>query len=365
MNRTITSISLFQLFALIVQAQFGSEELVLPNKLYQIAQQDSWLIHLLAGFLVQLVIIVLWFLLRRHPDMDVFQIGASIMGKWLGGILNLVYTSYFLFLGAFLLVRMYMFLNKWVYPMTPDWVLLSLIVGACCYIGAQRLRAIGRFYSITLITTAAFILIALYAFQEERDWLNLLPIAKTGWKSWVRGLEASMTSLIGFEMMLIFVPRTKGTPKQVLWTVMAANGFVVLIHVLLILVSLVYFSPEELQYLPEPIIYMTKTYSFVFVERIDLVYLSFWIVSSMTCFTINVYAGSIGLAQTFRRKGRTHFLYGGMAICLGVAIWMDRPFIIDHWIPFIHVYALFIIVVIPLVLLAISALWKKGEANVS
>lgn len=365
MNRTITSLSLFQLFALIVQAQFGSEELVLPNKLYLIVQEDSWMVHLVAGILVQFVILFLWFLLRRHPGMDIFQIARRVTGKWPGKILNLVYTAYFLFLGAFLLVRIYVFLNKWVYPRTPEWVLLSLIVAACCYIGAQRVRAIGRFYSITLFTTVAFILISMNAFIEKVNWLNLLPMATASLPSWFEGLQASTTSLIGFEIMLVFAPRTKGTAKQILWTALAANGFVVAIHLLLIMVSLLYFSPEELNILPEPIIYMTKTYSFLFVERIDLVYLSFWIISSMTCLTIIVYAASIGLAETFRREGRPYFMFGGMALCLAAALFLSHPFVVDHLISYMHVYALVVIVVIPLALLAVSAIRTKGEAEAS
>ncbi|WP_164545741.1 GerAB/ArcD/ProY family transporter [Paenibacillus albus] len=362
MNQTITKLSLFQLFALIIQAQFGSEELVLPNKLYSIVHQDSWMIHLAAGFIVELVICILWLLLRRYPGMDIFRINPRLTGKWLGSILNLAYTGYFLVLGAFLLVRIYMFLNKWVYPRTPEWVLLSVIVAAACYIGAHRLRAIGRYYSLTLFTTVVFILIALNAFIEHVDWLNLLPIAQTSGASWVKGIGASMTSLIGFEMMLVFASRTNGSPKQILLTALAANGFVVMIHVLLIVVSLVYFSPEELNILPEPIIYMTKTYSFLFVERIDLIYLSFWIISSMACLIIQVYAASIGLAQTFSKKGRPYFLCGGMALCLATAVWLDRPFAIDHWIPFVHAYALAMIVAVPLALLAISAIrTRRGE----
>ncbi|WP_082406748.1 GerAB/ArcD/ProY family transporter [Bacillus sp. JCM 19041] len=70
---------------------------------------------------------------------------------------------------------------------------------------------------------------------------------------------------------------------------------VTLIYVMVVLTSFITFSHGEMKLLPEPFLYMIKSFSLTIIERIDLIFLSLWSIIVITTYVIFIYCSTIGI----------------------------------------------------------------------
>src|SRR5699024_6613847 len=98
------------------------------------AQSDGWLSALLAGAFIQLILMIYWWLLSRFPGKNIFEMMELILGKWIGKLFILLYSSYLIMIGALVLAKYTVILKAWMMPVTPKWILVLFITSIGIYI---------------------------------------------------------------------------------------------------------------------------------------------------------------------------------------------------------------------------------------
>ncbi|WP_412675597.1 GerAB/ArcD/ProY family transporter [Alkalihalophilus marmarensis] len=106
--------------------------------------------------------------------------------------------------------------------------------------------------------------------------------------------KAATLSLLGFEIFIILFATTEGSIKTKVKAATIANVTVTLIYAYLAFTCYIFFSPEEIDLVPEPILYLIKSFSFIVLERTDLIFLTVWMVSVLTSFVGYLYIASLG-----------------------------------------------------------------------
>lgn len=81
-----------------------------------------------------------------------------------------------------------------------------------------------------------------------------------------------------------------------------AHVFVTIFYLLTLIISYTFFSTKEISFVPEPLLYMLKSFELPFIARIDLFFISMWFVSVATSFTTYLYIAGLGLKEVFRLK---------------------------------------------------------------
>ncbi|BCU81943.1 germination protein [Polycladomyces abyssicola] len=349
-----------QLFFYIIQAQIGVGILSLPHDVHAVAKGGAWISVLIGGVVVQLTILIMWALCRRFPNLTMFEYLPKIFGKWIGGFFNFAYIFFFILMATLILVLFESLIQKWIFSLTPRWATLSLIVFTSVYLVIESLRTITRFYVLVSVLIVFIVLIALNAFTIA-NFTYIFPITEAGWGKIFLGANKVSVSLLGFELLLVVYPFVEGKADGKLKAASAGNAFTTLLYSLLVFIAIIVFSPMELAMIPEPIPYMLKSFSYRVVERLDLLFLSIWVVIVATSYMNYLFLASKGFGYYFHRGKHRMAVYYTAIISYILALIPQKPDDIElltqiaSWASYAFVYGL------PVLFLLISLVFRKRE----
>lgn len=350
-----------QLFWFFVHAQIGVGLFSLPNHIYQYAQSDGWLSLLLAGVIVQIVIYVLYLLHKRYPHDSIFAICEKVFGKWIGKVFIALLIVYFFILAGLVLKGFTQLIAIWILNKTPESVFMILFLGACLPMLFSSLKNIGRMLVLTAPIVLTIPVVAGYAFIYG-DYLHLLPIGVTDMSGITKGLLASMFAINGFIVVSVVLPHVEGSPMQKFKVLSAAHWSVTFIYLIVLLTSFLTFSHGEMKLLPEPFLYMIKSFSLTIIERLDLIFLSFWSISIITTYVIFIYCGAIGMMRLFHTS---RYRVVVLILVLLTAVIKFLPTTINEFsqlVSYINKPSAYLTFLLP-VLLVLLSIGKKGETK--
>lgn len=359
MKNGTSKITVLQLFFIIVQTQIGVGVLSLPYTVFNVSGTDGWISILLSGFFIQLAIFIIWQLNRSYPNETLYDYTPRVIGKYFGSILNLLYTLFFSITAALVLVLFSNTVKTWAFPLTPSWIIIGFLMGICTYLVVADLVIMARFYVLVSIIILVFVGLVVYA-HSEANYLYVFPLGKEGLINMIKGSKEAVISMLGFEMLLVIFPFIKGKDIEKLKMATYSNIFVTMIYTFIAFTSYVFFSPAEIVLVPEPVLYMMKEFSFVILERIDLIFLSFWIIAVGTSVMSYLYLASKGVAKLFSvRKESKVVPYVAFFIFIGSII-PTNHLLIDRLSEIIGNISILFIPIIPLFLLALT-FWTKRK----
>lgn len=347
---------------LVLQAQVGLGILSLPHDVQQIAKGGGWISTLFAGFIVQLIILLLWALCRLFPFDIIYQFVPKILGKLLGYPLCFVYIAFFLFTNVIVLIRFADIIAKWALPETPKWVILLLILAVSIYLAKEKLRTIARFYVTSCFLIGLLVLLTFTGYLDVH-FTYILPIMEAGWINILKGAKESIVPFLGYEIILVAYPFVEGRASGKLKAISLANLLVTLLYTFIVFTSLIIFSPEELPLIPEPTLYMLKVFSFYVLERIDLIFLSIWVILCITSIVSYLYLATVGFGKFFHKgEHKKAVLYAGL-ICFILALFPQDQGTMQFWDELFEILFYLLIIAVPFVLLIIAYLKRTIQGK--
>ncbi|QFT88486.1 Spore germination protein YndE [Bacillus sp. THAF10] len=361
------SISQGQLFFLIIQTQIGVGVLSLPFAVHTTAKGDGWISTILAGFVLQIWIFIIVKLARMFPEKNLFQTLRALLGKFVGNILTLAYILYFTALASLVAVLQTELITKWILPLTPYWVIYLFIIIVAVYLATDNILMIARFFSLSTGIIIFFIILVLTVYQDVN--INyILPIKQTSWLDIFIGMKEVLIALAGFEVLLV-IYFCVSDKKKTLKTMSLANLTTMAIYTFLVFTSLIYFSPEELPLVPEPVLYMLKAISFEVLERLDLIFLSIWVIPMTNTFIIYLFQASVGLKELFKRDTHSPFVFIIVIPIFLSSFFLRDQFLVDEIGQVFQNVVLWFAFGLPLLLLLIGMIRKlvrkEKDHNVS
>ncbi|ANN32978.1 hypothetical protein A9498_16120 [Bacillus thuringiensis serovar coreanensis] len=83
---------------------------------------DAWISTLLFGISVNVMIWIIYQILNQGNG-DIIAINQNVLGKWIGGLLNFIFLSYIVLLGATTLHTYIEVVHVWMFPSISSWVM--------------------------------------------------------------------------------------------------------------------------------------------------------------------------------------------------------------------------------------------------
>lgn len=354
------NITTFQLILLLIHFQIGVGVITLPYDVHMKAKSDAWISILLAGLMIQLIILFYGALMKRFPSNNLYGIIQILFGKILGKIIIILYSIFYISVGSIVLAQYVYFLKAWMMPLTPKWILLALMSFTAVFLVKRNLQIIARFTVISSIVFIGFIGASVYALKYA-NFTFILPIGTNGVMPIIQGLPPSLFPFQGFELLLIIYPFVQATNKSLIKAASIANVFVTLFYFMLTTVIILFFSPEELKLVPEPVLYLVKAFSFRIIERPDLLFTSMWIVLVATTFIGLIYASSLGMLTITHSKNLKGYATFVAFICFLIASNIKGVYDIKFMTKLHNDFLVPIFCGLPILFLLISIIYKKKE----
>jgi spore germination protein (amino acid permease) len=284
----------------------------------------------------------------------------------MGGILKIGYILYFLFT-AYLINQSYLFaFSKWVFPNSPTWGILILLLIIGIYLGKENIRTVTRFFQFSFWAFLVIFIFSIEAFQQV-DWKFLLPIAHTDFSNILKGSYISYYFLHGFESLLVVYPFVKESHSKKIKSSIFSILFITIINLFTVTLCFAFFSDKEMKLIPEPTIYLFKTLTFFKeLERLDLLFLSVWFIIIASSFVSYLNLANIGISNLIK-KNRNGTL-STLTICIvifavGNIIPTSKIFL-DILVKILSFSSFIFILLIPTLILCISLLFKIKSKEV-
>ncbi|MFJ5762408.1 GerAB/ArcD/ProY family transporter [Neobacillus sp. NPDC093182] len=360
---TNNQITKFQLFFLLIQSQVGVALLSLPHAVQESAKGDGWISTIIAGLAVQVMLVVYWQLLKRFPALIYTEITKKVLGRFLGKLLNVFIYLNFILVGGLATILFIKLINLWLLPLTPGWMISALILTACIYLASSDLKIIARFF---VLATSLIILLwftSVLSWFTPKEFQYVLPLGSSGLKNILMGSNNSLLAMLGFEALLFFFPFIIENKKGVLKTVSMANLFITLFYTYFIFVTLISFSTHQLAQMREPILNLLRGISFNMIDRVDLIFLSVWMVPMATSIITYLFAASKSLNLEKKNYPKAVLLNG--CILFLITLIPNEDAIITLFNQYVSYLSYVVVFLIPTLLLILSFLMKKHEMSES
>ncbi|WP_054949066.1 GerAB/ArcD/ProY family transporter [Numidum massiliense] len=364
MKNAENSITPNQLFFLLLQTQAGIGLTSLAYAVFTKAKEDSWIAVLLSGACVQVVLILYWALGRRFPSLTLYDYLPQLLGRFLGKGLGLLYICHFAVVGAYVL-QVYSFtVSAWMLPLTPRWVILAVFVAVCLYLVMSNLRIMARFYVLVscLLAIPLLQMISSYTLGILNVYY-ILPVGNAGLSGIMTGVKEASLYFLGFELLLVAYPYTTGSDKAKLKAASLANLVVTVFYTFVVFTVIIFFGPNELALIPEPVLYMLKGFTIRVVERLDLFFFSIWTVSIATTFASYLFLAAKGVQQVFQTNtfGKT-VPYTAVA-CFVIGLLSGNTLAVAHYAQWVERLDLVFFGIVPVSLLIISYIFIRTETK--
>ncbi|MEJ8777914.1 GerAB/ArcD/ProY family transporter [Pseudogracilibacillus sp. ICA-222130] len=362
MNNEGKTILSYQLFFLLIQTQIGVSIVSLPHDVFNTAKGDGWISVLLTGVVVQCIIFMYMFIIKRFPTYSWKQVCEALFGKVIGKFIVLLYILYFICLASMTLAKYALLLSAWMMPRTPSWVLLLLMLIIVLYIVTAKLEAIAQFYVLTSVILLVYIGFNIYAWKEA-NLTFILPIGQSGVPHILEGIIKVFPSFSGIELLLILHIFVHAEKREILKVATISNVCLTIFYTFITLTSLVFLSPKELKLVPEPVLYLVKSFSFKIIERPDLIFTSIWIVLVATTLTMFIYATKY-LSLHMYKKGKSQFVtIFLLVVCYIIAIPLRKVYILQTVSEYFQYAIIAFMVVLPLIFFLITFIFSKKEVE--
>ncbi|MGB3261945.1 GerAB/ArcD/ProY family transporter [Paenisporosarcina sp.] len=353
------SITKFQLFFVLIQTQIGIGLLSLPNVVQKSAKGDGWISIILAGVVIQGLLVVYYKLLKKFPNNTLTNITQKILGRSFGKVVNYIIYFNFILTGSIATILMVKIINLNLLPLTPGWIISLLIIIPCIYLTISDLRIIARFFVLVSGLIILLLMITILAFFIPKEIQFILPIGSAGVKNILIGSNSALFSMLGFEMLLFVFPYVIRNTTGVLKTISLANLFVTSFYTFITFLCLITFSPDQLQQLREPVIYLFRGLSYKMIDRIDLIFFSIWIVPMTTSIIAYLFLASKSISEDKKFNKKVVVINGILIFLISLIPHTDEiTTILNKYVSYLS-YA--IVIALPVILLILSFIFKRNE----
>jgi spore germination protein len=263
--------------------------LFLPRELAKTVQSsDGWLSMLLAGFLA---IGLAWTLAKiaiHFSKQGYFAYASAAVTKPIAIIAIISLTIYFILYSAYEVRAIANISKQYLFERTPvEAISLTFLLVVVYAVSGSRVGLIRLnilFLPIVIIISLVVLTFSMSIFNVD----DLKPFMISDWKSLAKGIKTSAFSLLGFEVVLIYITlmnRPKDAPKAVIIGV----AIPIVLYTAIYLACIGVFSHFALKQITYPTVELAKEMQIpgAFFERFESVFFTIWI---MTVFTTTIMA---------------------------------------------------------------------------
>lgn len=334
-----------------------------PLSIIRILGTAAWYGTLISWCTILLFFMLLYFLMKRFPGSDLYQVFETVTGKFLGKILILIFTAYLLYFAGINLGEFVAILKAYSMPLTPTSLLIAtflLVAAAMAYVGLEGIVRLSRVFIYPVI--GGILLLLLLAIPSY-DFDFLKPYLGYGLRNTV--VTGVMRSSAYDEIVLLAVIirslHNVTLFKKVGFFSLLTTGLLFSACLVCILASFQYTSGSEHisgMYQLTRIIYFSR-----FFQRIEAIFLFIWVISSVITVSFLIYEAISSYCRAFHIDNHRPLL-----IPFSVLTYMITMFprniteLIEVHVKFARGYSFIILMLIPLLIFLVAVIRrKKGE----
>ncbi|SDB86749.1 GerAB/ArcD/ProY family transporter [Shouchella lonarensis] len=353
----------YMVFFLVHSMQVGVGVLGFARYIADAAGYQSWIAILLAGIMNQLIIAMMFSSINKVGGGDLHDITCKGLGKWMGWLVTLLFSVYFVFLAVVVLRTYIEVVQVWVYPDLTSWRLAVLVLLVSYYTIRKGFRVITG-VTFFFVFLSSLLWPTFFATLEYGEWHHLFPLFHTTLREQFDAVMLMTLSFAGAEVLLVYYPfiQSKGKKKQVRLAAHLGSAWTTIVYLGIAVFTFIYYSHEQLVHVIWPTLSIWKILILPVIERIEYVGIAIWLITIFPNVLLFIWAASRLWKRQFSLKHRTTAKWG-IIIVFFLTIQFNSRESIDLLNTAVNrAGPLFSLGLIPFFWL-LSLFWKKGGAT--
>ncbi|OGO79198.1 MAG: hypothetical protein A2Y23_13405 [Clostridiales bacterium GWB2_37_7] len=362
MIRNNDNISPYQLSMILIMAVIGVGVFNFVQIAAKYGGNDAWIIMLAMGAVHILLAFLLIKLNCRFPGKTFPEYIQQIIGVIPGKILVFLISSYIMLNLAYEVREFTEVAKMFLLPRTPTEILMFALILVCVYVVRGGVESVARLAEITFpILFIPFFLVLLPGFTSL-DLTNLLPVGSEIGTKLTRMVPHAPHAFRGIEYILFyigFMERPQKAYKPVAWGLVFVTGFYTLVSIIVLSA----FGAKSATKSIWPLLIYIRNINIpgLFIERLDGIILSLWVVTVFTTIITGFFIVTYSFSKIFNTKEQKQFALPLMIILYYLALQAAGLAELYQWGDWIFKYVSSIFIyVVPVFALVIAALRRLG-----
>jgi spore germination protein AB len=314
-------VSPFFSFYLVQAIQIGVGILGFQRVLTKSVGNDAWISIILGGLGVHVVIWMMYKILGKQEG-DITDVHRTLFGKWIGSTLSIVFVIYLCLLTITILRSYIEVVQVWVFPGIRVSLFSVVVLMIVFYIVNGGLRTVTGI-AVLGVVLPGYLLFSLFYPLKYANFVNLLPIFDHSALEIIKSTKQVTLSILGFETLFFYYPFFKEARKSQKWAHLGSASTII-IYLAVMVVSIAYFSEEQINRNIWATLTMLKIVQLPFVERIEYVAISSWLFVILPNLCLAMWSASRGVKRVFKRRQRPLLIILLLLVYIGICLLKTR-----------------------------------------
>ncbi|AMO86327.1 GerAB/ArcD/ProY family transporter [Solibacillus sp. FSL K6-1781] len=344
------------LFFIICSTQIGVGIHGFQSIIYRDAKQDAWISIIISFIAAHIVVYIIFKVLELYESNDIYGVNINLFGKYLGNLINLTYIVY-CGLAYFAIIKNYSdVINTWVFPsLSASFITITLLITVSyAFTGGLRVIIGVCFFSFFF---SLWILVVLLFPIEYSNINYLLPVLNNDFKSLLKGAYSMTLTIVGFEIINTIYPYVKEKNKAQKYVHLGLMCTLA-IYLFVMLVTLTFFSGEQLEKSIWATLSLFSIVRLPFLERIELITVCYWMMIILPNLCFFVWSAYRGVSRMINITDKKFVLIFSVLIFIGSLIVKTR-IEVHTFNDYFGNYAFYIVFIYPIFIYFIALLNKK------
>ncbi len=359
MNEKKFDITELQWISLIVGAMVGIGITTLPRELAEEAGRDGWITLLVSTIIVLIYAKICIYYAKLFPEMTLAESVQLVLGKWLGGLVVILYSIYTFSLGAIVLRSFMEIIHVYFAITSPAWFKMIVPLIIIIYMSRCGMATLSRMAEIVfMITIPAIFLLA--APVRQGNLMHMLPVFEQGIAQPFLALPVAIFAFLGVEtVILVFYPylEKKETVNRVTYMAVILVGF---LYTGISLITLLVLGLEQIQLFYWPFVEAVKIVRVVILERIDNIFLYLWGVKVTMVASILYFSGTFSLSVLTKKNYHDIWAIVCWPVIYVISLYPETQVDLENISSLFTLWGGIFVAVLPIMLIVVAKIRKVG-----
>ena len=315
---TNNKINKTQLAVILINSIIGVEALALPSALSTEVKTDGWIVLLAAGFMAIFLMTLINSVAIKYPGKSMVEFGRELVPRPLADLISLIYMVEFIIIGGLVLKFFNEVISVFLLSKTPSQVINISMLLVAIYMVRSGIESMGRFFILSTVILLVPVLIKGLAILPDIEIINYLPVFNTSPIKILKAIPKTISSFAGFQILFFITFFVKEDKKNVRKYNIAAMGFIILMYLMTFLVTMGKYGENKLRIQLWPVMSLMRSIQIpsTFLENIDALVMSVWIVSVFTSLSVALYGSSFIFSRVLKTNEMKPFVIPVAALVL-------------------------------------------------
>lgn len=301
MNESLTNRQIaFIIFGIVV----GYGVLNLPKNIVENAGSGAWFTLLIGTVITMIFTYIITYLGYVHENKTIYEYSNILVGKYITSIFMIIYIIYYFMLFTMIIRMSSEAIKLTVLIKTPVWALSLLFLSVVYYAVIKRLVVIARICEIYGLIIIIGIIIIHLAISTQGKLINLRPFFVVGdIQAYLKATLVTIFPFLGIEILAIISFNKKKNNKPIFKYTAFMVGFIGILYILIVESCISIMGVDGIVHYKDALfatIRRVDIKSLQFLERLDAIFLTIWIMGMFCTASIEAYGSIFLISKWFK-----------------------------------------------------------------